>query len=362
MKISLKTILRRRRDNKIILCSDCFKDEGLKLDAFRHGLIKNTACPNCKSFHGNKLNFPRLEYISHRFFVKGTLFNTDYGECPQIQMNPIGEPDDLDLHSHLLDDLKLIQSKSPLVFFYYGPREWMLGEIEPLKSLQSSTKRKDIIERIIREYPTRYLKPTETFYRLRLDPTDPEDHKQYDSSPNSGNYRLDSPTLPILYASQDLEVCVHECRATVQDNIFLASLQPTRDLLLLDLTEVLREHEYVTEFESLDLAVQMLFSAGSHSYEICRDIAKYVHEAGYDGIIYPSYFSKIRTGKMSFETVYGVSIRKFPQYSNYAKSLTIPNLALFGKPIEDGKVMVKCINKIALNKVDYDIRFGPVKY
>ena len=106
----------------------------------------------------------------------------------------------------------------------------------------------------------------------------------------------------------------------------------------------------------------MLFFAGKHSYDISRDIASYVKQAGFDGIIYPSYFSKMRTGAMPFDTVYGISIRKFPLYTDYAKTQVIPNLALFDRPIQQGKVTVKCINKLFLNKVQYDVHFGPVKY
>jgi hypothetical protein len=71
-------------------------------------------------------------------------------------------------------------------------------------------------------------------------------------------------------------------------------MRPTRDLKLLDLSGVLKED--VTEFESLDMAIHMLFLAGGHSYSISRAIAADAHHRGYDGIIYPSYFSLVRLG------------------------------------------------------------------
>jgi len=64
-----------------------------------------------------------------------------------------------------------------------------------------------------------------------------------------------------LYGWPDLQVCVHECRAIAEDELFVATLAPTRTLTFLDLTEVLQE-DGVTEFESLDLAIHMLFLAG----------------------------------------------------------------------------------------------------
>ncbi|WP_429183346.1 hypothetical protein, partial [Aeromonas rivipollensis] len=69
------------------------------------------------------------------------------------------------------------------------------------------------------------------------------------------------------------------------------------------------------------------FLAKSHSYEISRAIALAARGAGFDGIIYPSFFSLIRTGGHPFETAYGLSFRRFhPEKSKYAEAFTIQNL------------------------------------
>ena len=47
-------------------------------------------------------------------------------------------------------------------------------------------------------------------------------------------------------------------------------------------------------------------------------------------------------------------------FREYERAKTIPNLALFGRPIEEGQVQVRCINKLILRRVDYDFHFGPV--
>lgn len=165
---------------------------------------------------------------------------------------------------------------------------------------------------------------------------------------------------PVLYASQDLEVCVHECRVTVEDDIYVATLRPTRDLRLLDLTDVLRED--ATEFESLDLAVHMLFLAGPHSYEISRDIGLSAKNAGFDGVIYPSYYTAARTGRMPIETAWGISVRRFPGHETEAKSHVIPNLAIFGRPIKESALKVDCINRMVLTRITYDGVLGPLEY
>ncbi len=160
-------------------------------------------------------------------------------------------------------------------------------------------------------------------------------------------------------ASQDLHICVHECRIAAEDELYVATLSPTSDLKLLDVSVLLNE-EGVTEFESLDMAVHMLFLAAKHAYEITRDIAAAVALAGYAGLVYPSYFSLLRTGGRPFETAYGLSHRRLPHLREHEKHKTVANLALFGRPIEDGRVQVQCINKVIISRVDYRFHFGPV--
>jgi hypothetical protein len=121
--------------------------------------------------------------------------------------------------------------------------------------------------------------------------------------------------------------------------------------------------EDATEFESLDMAIHMLFLARSHSYEISRAIALAARDAGFDGVIYPSFFSIIRTGGHPFETSYGLSLRRFhPDRNKYFEAFTIRNFALFGRPLENGLVRVECINRLVLTQVGYLGHFGPVTY
>jgi len=263
-------------------------------------------------------------------------------------------------------DVDLIQEKGRLGFFHYGPRLWMVGSIEPLEALQDVARRDTIIQRILSEYPAVSFAENGNLYRLRLNPAMPGEPREYDSPPDHllGRGRLDAQDLPVLYCAQDMEGCVHECRVTVEDELYIATLQPVKPVKLLDLTELIHE-EQTTEFESLDLAVHMLFYASEHSYAISRAIAKAALNNGFDGIIYPSYFSQVRSGLTPPETIgYGVSIRqatrRFPRLIGPAKSGIYPNVALFGRPVRDRLVKIVCINRLILHKATYDIRFGPV--
>ncbi|MDI1306538.1 MAG: RES family NAD+ phosphorylase [bacterium] len=343
---------------EILLCSNCFNDEGLKIDAYSIGIRNTKTCPNCKSEIGNKLTKDIVRQLCYRFFVRGTIERFKYGGCPLVQFNEQNyKQSEIDVSPWLVKDVNLIEQAGEIGLFYYGPRFWMFGEVEPLKSLQNEHEKNKIIKRILDVYPTKNLTDKEYFYRLRKNPKTPHEILEYDTAPDEflGKFRFDKTDLPLLYGSPEL--CIHECRTTVEDNLFVAKLAPTQTLKLLDLTELIEED--TTEFESLDIAIHFLFLAGEHSYSICREIASAAKEKGFDGIVYPSYFSYVRTGEIPFETVYGMSIRRIPQLKELAQSQSIPNVALFGRPILENKLKVECINKVIINRVTYDLTFGP---
>ena len=131
-----------------------------------------------------------------------------------------------------MSDVRLIERLLGVGFFHYGPRLWMVGEIEPLKALERVRTRQSIVNRILAEYPARVLHPREHFYRVRIDPSNPSDAAQYDSAPpeHAGRGRLDLKGKPVLYGSPDLEVCIHECRVSAEDDTFVATLQAKREL------------------------------------------------------------------------------------------------------------------------------------
>lgn len=346
-----------------VACSACFRDRGLQLDAEQIGITEESKCPNCPSTLGKKLSADALGNLAYRFFVWGSLWRPKYGAAPLIQFNG-HQKTSIEVSPWLKVDVEIFEKILGVGFFHYGPRFWMFGEVEPLKALQKAKTRPTVVDRIIKEYPERVIDTGFSFYRIRKSPKSPSDANEYDSPPakfaNTG--RLDSNSLPILYASPDLQVCVHECRVAAEDELFVATLAPTRSLRLLDLSVLLKEPVGITEFESLDISVHMLFLAGKHSYKLTREIAIAANKAGFDGIVYPSYFSLLRIGVMPFQTVYGISNRRIPEYQEYEQANAVPNLALFGRPIENGSIEINTINKLILSRVVYDFHFGPVSF
>jgi RES domain/Protein of unknown function (DUF2971) len=351
-----------KNESEVVACSDCFQNEGLRLDAYLGGEQDESACKRCRSQTGRKLTRAHLEILAGRFFVRGTFERTEYGGAPIIQFNGRRKTD-IQTPNWLESDISLFEDLLGIGFFYYGPRLWMIGEVYPLQHLQEATTRGAVIQRILREYPVKSIGAEQKFYRLRMTPGDATNAMEFDSPPEQflGRGRFDRKHLPIMYASPDLEVCIHECRVSAEDELAFATLSPTRDLRFLDLTALL-PYEHETEFESLDMALHMLFLAGSHSYEIARDIASAAHQGGFDGILYPSYFSLLRTGGMPFETVFGISHRKIDRFADREREKTIPNMAVFGRPISGGLVQIKCINRLRLERVAYRYHFGPVGY
>ncbi|GAG03785.1 unnamed protein product, partial [marine sediment metagenome] len=93
-----------------------------------------------------------------------------------------------------------------------------------------------------------------------------------------------------------------------------------------------------------------------------REIAFSACQAGFDGLVFPSYFSLFRTGAIPLDTVHEISVQKFPSNETHTKSRITPNIALFGRPIEEKIIAVKCINRLVLNKIKYDVLFGPIDY
>lgn len=346
-----------------VACSACFSDHGLRLDAEKVGLAAVDACPSCGTKSGKKLTEDKLDELAFRFFWWGSLHRYNYGAAPIIIFNQ-HQKTSIKLSPALKRDVGVFEKILGVGFFYYGPRAWMYGEITPLKALQDPNTRAEVIDRIFREYPTIDIAAKDhPFYRVRKAPNPPSDPQQYDSPPDDlvGTGRLDTIGLPALYASPDLEICVHECRVTVEDELYVATLAPTGLLRLINLAVLLKEDQCVTEFDSLDLAVHMLFLAGSHAFELTRAIGAAARQAGFDGMIYPSYFSLVRHGAMPFQAVvYGISNRRVPQFQMHEEAIAVQNLAVFGRPIREGRVDIKCINKLTLTRVSYHFLFGPV--
>lgn len=302
--------------------------------SLNYGIDNKLKCENCGKFEGLLISKNSLDELAYKYFVEGTYYNTEYGGSPLVKYNEHQETD-VDFGKYLNGDIKIFEDFLKVGFFYYAPRLFMLGEIEPLEKLNNKNESLSVLNEIIEKFPTVKLTTKDYFYRLRTNPELSHLESEYDSPPirYSGKGRLDDKDFNVLYGSKNIEICFHECRISLIDNIYIAKLRPKKTLKLLNLNSLISESN--TEFESLGLSIHFIFRAEDHSYDICRRIAKFTFNKGFDGIIFPSYFSKV-------------------------KEETIPNIALFGKPIRDNKVKVESIDRARINTVKYDYSFGPL--
>lgn len=165
---------------------------GLRLDARRLGKENSSVCPRCKNKDGHKLTTQLLARLAQEFFVWGSVHKCSYGAAPRIQFNDRRETD-IKLPRSLRTDVTIFEEELGIGFFYYGPRLWMVGEIEPLKELLEEATRSIIVDRIISEYDTKILTSRDYFYRVRSNLTDPSSISEYDSPPpNRDKGRLTS--------------------------------------------------------------------------------------------------------------------------------------------------------------------------
>ncbi len=348
--------------SKFLLCANCFNDEGLRIDAQRIGEENNSICSNCTSNKGNKLDADNAMILAGRFFVRGTYHKTEYGGAPIIEMNAMRKTEII-FNGNLDKDSRLLSEKTGFGFFYYAPHTGMIGVNDYLDALENINKRAKTINEIIELYPTRII--NEKFYRIRLDPQNSKNNFDYDAPPpeiikRDDMGRLNDEEFPVLYGSTDLDTCIHETKISALDNPYVATLHPSRPMKLLDLAEILYPGD--SKFDEIDFAIHFLFQAPKHAYEICRDIAKAARMLGYDGIIFPSFYSEVKTGYEQNQMFFGMPTRRDESMIKYNKSITCENIAIFGFPIKDGLLEVKCINRLRLNQVSYDYCFGPVHY
>ena len=341
------------------LCSDCFYDLGLKFESLKFGSKTGAQCPNCRSSEGKHFSLKDIKVLAYRFYVLGTVVKSDYGAAPLVVFNEFQSTSGT-LKEIIGPDAALFEKALGIGFFEYGPNAWMFGEITPLLGLQKKRQRPELLQTILSTYPEITLHPGDLFFRVRINPDDPTDILQYDSPPEhiNSNGRFESKSNPILYGSPDLQTCIHECRTGVDDTIYAAALNPLKPLKFLDLTHIPEDKSSPTE--SIDLALHYIFRARSYSYEITRDLAKIAKTKGFDGVIFPSYFSALRTSAPSFETIWGMPVRQLEQSKERIRAQTIPNIGVFGRPISEDLIKVEYLNRVHLESASYSLRLGPL--
>lgn len=331
-----------------LLCSNCFRDVGLRLEAERIGRwsrLRKT-CPNCGRRDGYNLNVKALGELREQFFSRATAPNQFRDDIAVLGVIEDQESHDigLKLRPEAEADRLLIESKIRGRLFYRSPKLFFLGITNHFGEQNSLSK--DVVRNsIVPKLRFTEIEPSEVFYRIRvnLSNQDKFEEAQYDAPPKPrrrGFGRFDNPKLPLLYGSPNLQVCIHECKVTLADDIFVASLLPTRKLKMIDLTGNYDQPEDVDAFDDLFWFFRGLMNSNFPSvYRYCRRVAQAIRDlTDADGFIYNSYYTNV-AGDTGGPTI---------------------NYALFDRPLADGKLKVASVNTIRLNRVTYDYHLGPI--
>jgi hypothetical protein len=330
---------KKRPLHKGVLCSQCFRDAGLRFEANRIGSYSTTLCPRCGSTDSKKLTVAQLEALRDSFFSRATAPHSFQGYVPVLRIGGDHEDNDVQMPPATASDWLLIKTLLGGRLFYNTPRLFLWGITNhfsgPDASLLDST-----ISDICSQLRIRDLRSETELYRIRLNLSGEGvvDPSQYDSPPDDHPTRqfsrFDQAAVPILYASPSLAVCIHECRTTLNDEIVVATLRSTRDLRIADLSEgYIQSPE--TPFDDLKYFFDGLMLS-SPKYDDCRRIAKTFRDRlRVDGFMYKSFFSNLVDGGAL-------------------------NYGFFGHPISEGKLEVASFNQVRIEKIRYDFRLGPV--
>lgn len=332
----LNKLRERRLATRIICCSSCFHDVGLRAVADEFGDRSARVCPTCGALEGSKLTRKTLERTCTEFFVRGSVYSGKGWFAPMLQFNYFDRPIDEVGRAPLRKDIRRLSEALGVQVFLYGPPLWMFGkpcEEDGIQKWQTSD-----FQNICDYHNQLELDSKVTLFRVQRNIEFTPEDARFCSPPDEYRTtygRFDSADLSVLYCSLDVETCLHESRVSLEDDIFVATLHPTRTLRLLDLTAPKTDFE-ISPFDDPRIWLKSLIY-DHESYHVCQQLAAHIQSLGYDGFVVESYFQQ-------------------------ATSATHANLCLFGRPVVAGLVSVEGINKVNLRNVSYEFGFGPAVF
>jgi hypothetical protein len=276
------------------------------------------------------------------FFVSGSFIAETMASVYQVNdSNPYPAQFDSTLHA----DAQLASAITGRVIFHYGPPMWRVGEVDLKHAFDSGgDEREAAVRGFVEKAPQVELPVGTRLFRIRKNPEPNESiatPASFDPPPSHiqrSPGRWDDGRKPVLYASDDIELCCHECRVLVADEIVVATLLTARPLVLLDLTA---EFSSVgaTPFDDPNIFARFLsLSRETQWLGHARTVARTAQAAQFDGIRYTSYYAQAK------------------------KQPEALNVALFGRPLEAGYLTIESVNRLRLTDVQYAFSLGPVLY
>ncbi len=324
-----------------IACLACFSNHGFRLVAEKYAYDHQGSCPQCSIDSSHKLDVVALRQAMIDFFVTGSYLVETYASAYQVNDS---NPNSARFDKTLSRDAALSSRLTGLVVFDYGPPMWRFGATNHYYAFEDGgARRKQAAQSVISAAKKTDIRPGTMLYRVRLNPIADESivtPSVFDPPPSNIKReagRWDDLKSSVLYVADDIELCLHECRTTISDEIVVATLSPTRTLKVIDLSSPIEETG-PTPFDDQNVFVGIMCRSRGRWLDYCREISREALAAGYDGIRYASYYA---------------------QSKHDYKSL---NLAIFGRPLQDGVLELKSVNRLRITDMTYKYDFGPVLY
>jgi hypothetical protein len=181
----------------IVFCSNCFRNEGLRIEAEKLGRQQESPCPVCSSTSGKKIDGDLLWELCHRFFDYGSrsiYYPPVYRIFPPSTVSRFKE-NQVKFDASLSDDIARIKQSADIGFRYNAPNvrrmRYTSVHDEIWTILDSDTPTEDAnVEKLagpfarIRDYcGSLTLVSGQKIYRIRINPDGVSQPTDFDTTP-----------------------------------------------------------------------------------------------------------------------------------------------------------------------------------
>lgn len=341
-----------------MICSNCLLDPGLRIAAENIGILDTIICSSCGSAEGKKINKAKAKELMEEFFEIGSVDLRVGNQQPKYCLNEgLGKiiyP--LPINSELTADVAELSALSECTLDLNYSRNTILGRrgyfadtFSELTNQPETPELWDKIDSLLRETVDKFEideKPTGTkLFRIKRDLKedisvtnsnlfDPP-NGQTNSKEKKYRDRFGGDGIPVFYAALDVDTCLFEVHPGFQEELTVGVFESTKPLKLLNLDFV--KGITTSGDENHRLSSFVIQEMYGRDYTVCQYLSYMAVKMKFDGLEYPSFYSKVR------------DIRHL-------------NVGLFGRPIQNGTLKAVGFSRIAIQKVEYDFALGPNFY
>jgi len=188
-----------------VCCSDCFNNEGLRLEAIKLGAAQGK-CPRCGSQSGAGLNDDQCSELLERFFIAGSMSVGPVGISPY--MTGVGNAHRMQFDPTLQSDFETLISIDSLGLRLRAPKTYLVGDTEHWDAFQEMIDYRKrtgnlpenaaaIVDKLLERCRKFVWAAGTRFYRIRKNPRSAISAAAYDSPPAAdAPSRLGEPLSP----------------------------------------------------------------------------------------------------------------------------------------------------------------------